>query len=123
MVAHSPPLYHAGIRGRANQGNPVPGLYRTLNEVEERMRKRLGSIAMCAGLVLAGLTGVVATRTQGQPAPGAPAPAAPADTAALRAQYERWRTEFKTWGKWAPVGQESKGTTNLITPQKVASAL
>ena len=56
------------------------------------MRKRLGSITMCAGLALAGLLGVMATRTQGQPAPGAPAPAAPADTAALRAQYERWRT-------------------------------
>ena len=21
-----------------------------------------------------------------------------------------WRTEFKTWGKWAPIGQESRGT-------------
>ena len=41
---------------------------------------------------------------------------APPDTAALRTQYEQWRTEFKTWGRWAPVGQESKGTTNLITP-------
>ena len=39
------------------------------------------------------------------------------------AQYERWRTEFKTWGKWAPIGQESKGATNLITPEKVASAM
>ena len=39
------------------------------------------------------------------------ASAAPADTAVLRAQYERWRTQFKTWGKWAPIGQESKGTT------------
>jgi kynurenine formamidase len=85
------------------------------------MRKRLGSITMCAGLALAGLFVGIGTRTQGQPA--APGPLAPADTAALRAQYERWRTEFKTWGKWAPVGQESRGTTNLITPQKVASAM
>src|SRR4029453_8326745 len=45
------------------------------------------------------------------------------DTAALRAQYERWRTELKTWGTWAPIGQESKGATALITPQKVTSAL
>jgi kynurenine formamidase len=41
----------------------------------------------------------------------------------LRAQYERWRTEFKTWGRWAPVGEDTKGTTNLITPEKVASAM
>ena len=58
-------------------------------------------------------------QAQGQPAPASPAPAAPPDTAALRAQYERWRTEFKTWGKWAPIGQESKGTTNLITVQPI----
>src|SRR6516165_1540172 len=38
-------------------------------------------------------------------------------------EYEQWRTEFKTWGRWAPVGQESKGTTSLITPEKVASAM
>src|SRR5439155_11705811 len=28
-----------------------------------------------------------------------------------------------TWGKWAPVGQDSKGTTSLITPEKVAGAM
>ena len=82
------------------------------------MRNRLASVSVCTGLVVAGLIGAA----QGQPAPAAQAPA-PADTAALRAQYDKWRTEFKTWGKWAPVGQESKGTTNLITPEKVASAL
>jgi hypothetical protein len=78
------------------------------------MHNRL-AITACAGLVMAGLLGAMERQTLGQPAP-----AAPADTAALRAQYEQWRTEFKTW---APVGQESKGTTSLITPQKVASAL
>ena len=41
----------------------------------------------------------------------------------LRQQYEQWRKDFKTWGKWAPVGQESKGTTALITPDKVQSAM
>src|SRR3979411_3553652 len=59
-------------------------------------------------------------RARGQ---GAPARAPRPDTAALRAQYDKWRTEFKTWGKWAPIGQESKGTTNLITPEKVAAAM
>src|ERR1700693_484360 len=88
------------------------------------MRNRLTSVAVCAGLAVAGLVGGLELRTQGKAAPAAQAvPIAPSDTAALRAQYEKWRTEFKTWGKWAPLGQESKGTTSLITPQKVASAL
>src|SRR5215468_1667217 len=81
------------------------------------MRNRLASVAACAGLVMAGVVGGIEIRAQGQPAPNAPP-----DTAALRAQYEKWRTEFKTWGRWAPVGQESVGTTNFITPEKVASA-
>src|SRR5437016_9799857 len=89
------------------------------------MRNRLAGVTVCAGLVVAGLVGGFELRALGQTAPAAPAPAgiAPPDTAALRAQYERWRTEFKTWGKWAPVGQDSKGTTSLITPEKVASAM
>src|SRR6266576_3280472 len=87
------------------------------------MPNRLASVTACAGLVVAGLVLAVEMQAQGQPAPASPAPVAPADTAALRAQYESWRTDFKTWGKWAPVGQESKGTTSLITPEKVASAL
>src|SRR5262249_2710641 len=82
------------------------------------MRNRLASVTVCAGLVMAGLVGGGEMRAHAQPAP-----AAPADTAALRAQYEQWRTEFKTWGRGAPLGQESKGTTNLITPEKVASAM
>src|SRR5476651_2341694 len=87
------------------------------------MRNRLAGVTVCAGLVVAGLVGGIALRAQGQTAPAAPAPVAPPDTAVLRAQYEQWRTQFKTWGKWAPIGQESKGTTNLITPEKVASAM
>src|SRR3989442_11582068 len=89
------------------------------------MRNRLAAVTVCAGLVMVGLVGGIVLRAQSQPAPAAqaPAPIAPPDTAALRAQYEQWRTEFKTWGKWAPLGQESKGTTSLITPEKVASAM
>src|ERR1700730_3444863 len=89
------------------------------------MRNRLASVAVCTGLVVVGLVGGIAMRARGQTAPAAqaPAPIAPMDTAVLRAQYEQWRTQFKTWGKWAPIGQESKGTTNLITPEKVASAM
>jgi kynurenine formamidase len=81
---------------------------------------RLKAIAICAGVLLACLAGGLRITAQGQ---GAAAPAPPPDTAALRQQYEQWRKDFKTWGKWAPVGQESKGTTALITPEKTASAL
>jgi kynurenine formamidase len=89
------------------------------------MRNRPASVAVCTGLVVVGLVGGIAMRARGQTAPAtqAPAPIAPMDTAVLRAQYDQWRTQFKTWGKWAPIGQESKGTTNLITPEKVASAM
>src|SRR5258708_40344393 len=87
------------------------------------MRNRPASVAVGAGLVVVGLVGGIEMRARGQGAPAAQAPIAPMDTAVLRAQYEQWRTQFKTWGKWAPIGQESKGTTNLITPEKVASAM
>ena len=86
---------------------------------------RLNAIAMSAGLLLVGVAGGFELALQGQAAPPAQtaAPAAPPDTAALRGQYEQWRKDFKTWGKWAPEGQDRKGTANLITPQKVASAM
>ena len=38
-----------------------------------------------------------------------------------RADYDRWRTEFKTWGRWG--ADDNKGTSNLITAQKVLSAV
>lgn len=64
------------------------------------MGRRLKLVALCMGLVLAGIAGGYQLRAQGQAgAPQAPAPAPPADTAALRAQYEQWRQDFKTWGK------------------------
>src|ERR1700675_2211460 len=80
------------------------------------MRNRPASVAVCTGLVVVGLVGGIEMRARGQGAPAAQeaAPIAPMDTGVLRAQYEQWRTQFKTWGKWAPIGQESKGTTNLI---------
>src|ERR1700722_12574349 len=87
------------------------------------MRNRLASAAVCTGLILVGLVGGIEMRALGKGAPAAPAPIAPMDTAVLRAQSDQWRAQFKTWGKWAPIGQESKGTTNLITPEKVASAM
>ena len=40
---------------------------------------------------------------------------------ATRADYDRWRNEFKTWGRWG--ADDNKGTSNLITAQKVLSAI
>jgi len=79
--------------------------------------RRLHMIAICIGLSLAALAAQAPAPQQ------APAGPPPADTAMLRQQYEQWRKDFKTWGKWAPIGQESKGTTSLITPEKVQSAM
>src|SRR5262249_58269832 len=36
------------------------------------------------------------------------------------ADYQRWRTEYKNWGRWG--ADDQKGTRNLITPQKVLTA-
>ena len=84
------------------------------------MRSKM--MLLCAGVLLACLAGGLTIMAQGQGA-AAPAPTPPPDTAALRMQYEQWRKDFKTWGRWAPVGQESKGTSALITPEKTAAAL
>jgi kynurenine formamidase len=85
------------------------------------MRQRVKSIALGAALVLAGVAGGFHLSAQAPaPAPQVPVPAPPADTAALRAQYEQWRKEFKTWGKWGP--DDNKGTSNLITARKVMDA-
>jgi kynurenine formamidase len=83
------------------------------------MRHCLASVIVCAGLIGATGPGGRAEAAQAAPAPAA----APADTAALRAQYEQWRTQFRTWGRWAPIGQESKGTSSLITREKSAAAM
>ena len=85
---------------------------------------QMKSTAVWTALMIAGLAGGwQAAQGQAPASSQTPAPVAPADTAALRAQYEQWRKDFKTWGKWAPVGQDSRGTSTLITPQKVQSAL
>src|SRR5438876_11662505 len=86
------------------------------------MRQRLKSAALCVGLLAIGVAGGFELRAQapsGAARAGGPPP--PPDTAALRADYERWRSDFKTWGKWGP--DDNKGTANLITPQKVMSAV
>src|SRR5712691_5463230 len=85
---------------------------------------RLKAITVCTAVLLAGVAGGFQLAVHGQAAPAAQASGpAPPDTATLRQQYEQWRKDFKTWGKWGPVGQESKGTTALITSEKVQSAM
>src|SRR5262245_19180120 len=86
------------------------------------MRRGLISIALGIALVLVGVAGGFQLRAQAPAGAAAQAPAGPppADTAKLRAQYEQWRKEFKTWGKWGE--GDTKGTSNLITPQKVLAA-
>jgi kynurenine formamidase len=79
-------------------------------------------IAVCIGFVLAGMAGGFHQEAQGQAGTAlqAPDPVAPADTDELRSQYEQWRQDFKTWGRWGP--GDNKGASNLITPEKVLSA-
>ena len=87
------------------------------------MRRRLTLAGLAIGLISLGVVGGFELGAQGQTgtATAAGAPSAPADTAALRASYEQWRKDYKTWGKWGP--DDNKGTSNLITPQKVMSAM
>ena len=78
------------------------------------MKLYLNPIAVCLWLVLVGIASAFHKPTYAQD------PAPPADTEELRAQYEQWRQDFKTWGRWGT--GDSKGAANLITPEKVASA-
>ena len=65
---------------------------------------------LVSGLLLAAAAAVSLPQGRGQ----APGTVTPAD-------YLRWRTEFKNWGRWG--ADDQKGTTNLITPQKILSAV
>ena len=86
------------------------------------MARHVRSACFGLGLILVGLVGGFQLRAQGRAgAAQGPSPVAPPDTAVLRANYERWRTEFKTWGRWG--ADDNKGTSNLITPQKVMNAI
>ena len=86
------------------------------------MRRFVKAASLGLGLLLLGMVGGFELRAQGGAAPPQGfTPVAPADTAAMRANYERWRTEFKTWNRWGT--GDSKGASTLITPQKVLSAI
>jgi len=72
--------------------------------------ERYLKLVLASGL-LAGLLGVSQSRAQGQ---------AKSPTAVTPADYLRWRTEFKNWGRWGP--NDERGTSNLITAAKILSA-
>ena len=78
------------------------------------MKRYVKPIAVYLGLVLVGTAGGFHGAAHAQD------PVPPADTEELRTQYEQWRQEFKTWGRWGD--GDDKGASNLITPEKVASA-
>src|SRR5215831_232334 len=72
------------------------------------MNRRL-QIMVVGGLFL---TGLIITRFYAQ-RQSTTASVTPAD-------YIRWRSEFKNWGRWGAA--DERGTTNLITPEKIMSA-
>ena len=74
------------------------------------MNIRLKAAAMAIALLLAAVAGISRLNAQ---APNRPA-VTPAD-------YLRWRTELRNWGRWGP--DDQKGTANLITPAKVQAAV
>lgn len=65
---------------------------------------------LASALILTLIIGIFVLQASGQ----SPAPTVtPAD-------YLRWRTELRNWGRWGP--NDQKGTANLITPSKVQEA-
>jgi kynurenine formamidase len=76
----------------------------------EDTMERYFKLVLASGLILAVLMGVpplVLGQTK-------------STTAATPADYLRWRSELKNWGRWG--ANDERGTTNLITPAKVLSA-
>ena len=84
------------------------------------MWREVKAVSLSLGLLAAGAAGGFQLAAQA-PAPAQMPAAAARDEAAMRAAYDRWRTEFKTWGKWG--ADDNKGASNLITPQTVLRAV
>src|SRR5438046_9159938 len=66
-------------------------------------------LALAAGVLVAAAAGISRISAQDR-ARGSVTPA----------DYLRWRTELRNWGRWGP--NDQKGTANLITPAKVQSS-
>lgn len=71
---------------------------------------RRSRLLLASGLVVALVCGVMqyAVHTQNRSATVTPA------------DYLRWRTELRNWGRWGP--NDQKGTVNLITADKIQQA-
>jgi kynurenine formamidase len=65
-------------------------------------------------VVTAFVAAAVGALAQTQPRPVVPG------SSVTPADYLRWRDTLKNWGRWG--ADDQKGTTNLITPQKVVNA-
>jgi kynurenine formamidase len=73
------------------------------------MRRRL-ILPLASGLLLAAGIGLIQPAARGQSR----------STTVTPADYLRWRTELRNWGRWGP--NDQKGTANFITPAKVQNA-
>jgi kynurenine formamidase len=75
-------------------------------EAEMKSRVAVGA----AAVVLLAVSAMIAQQ----------APQRPAASTVTPADYLRWRTELRNWGRWG--ANDQKGTANLITPAKVQQA-
>lgn len=71
---------------------------------------RRNSVLATSTLVLAATVGLLAPHVLGQNPP----------TTVVPADYLKWRTTLRNWGRWGP--NDQKGAANLITPAKVQAA-
>lgn len=72
------------------------------------MRRVSKSLLACA-LIVTGMIGGSLLRGQSRPS-----------TAVTTADYFRWRTELRNWGRWGP--DDQRGAGNLITAAKIQGA-
>src|SRR5207247_925750 len=70
---------------------------------------RRNKLLFFGGLLLTGAVAIAQLFAQGQSKSSTVTPA----------DYLRWKTEFKNWGRWGQ--DDERGTTNLITPAKIVS--
>ena len=75
------------------------------------MERRFNQLFLVIGLIMAFGFGVFEKPVHGQNPP----------TTLTPADFARWRTELRNWGRWGP--NDQKGTANLITPEKVRAAV
>src|ERR1700687_288836 len=78
--------------------------------MEGGMNRRL-KLILAVGLLLSGVLVISLQRARGQ---------AKNSSSATPADYLKWRSELKNWGRWG--ADDERGASNLITPAKSLSA-